>query len=166
MGRLLRKFLKKEQGQAYAEYQVLVPAGILLATMAGLLLAPPVADVFRHVTAVFTGPLECVPTYDFDDNEICDQDDLCAKAEYNDEDSGSFTYEDALTVDSVVIKAGKTYEIVRDDPFKFTYTTNDGCYSVTFKTNTISWKRVGNGSDCKSVSHVDYWQAPICAPES
>jgi hypothetical protein len=166
MGTLLRKILKNEQGQAYAESQILIPAGILLATLAGLLLAPAVTDVYRHVTAVFSGQLECVPSYDFNDNEICDKDDLCAKAEYNDDTSGSFTYDGALTIDSIVLKAAKTYTIVRDDPYQYTYTTSDSCYEITFKTNTIIWRQIGFGSECGNISHIDSWQAPICAPES
>lgn len=166
MARILKRLMKNQRGQALAEYHVLIPGVILLAIVAAWGLGPGIGDVYRHLTAVMLGPMECVPEYNFEDNSICDQNDLCAKAEYDDEDTGSFIYEDALTVDSVVIKAGKTYEIVRDDPFQFTYSTDDGCYEVTFKTNRIDWQRTGNGPDCQSVSHADYWQAPICVPES
>lgn len=164
MAKILKRLIKNQRGQALAEYHVLIPGAVLLAIVAAWVLGPNISDVYRHVTAVILGPMECVPTYDHEDNSICDHNDLCEKTDYDDEESGSFTYQDALTVDSVVIKAGRSYEIVRDDPFKFSYTTDDGCYEVTFKTNTINWQRIGNGPDCQSVSHIDYWQAPICTP--
>jgi hypothetical protein len=165
MGTLLRKLQKNQQGQALAEYHILIPGVLVLALAAAWILGPNISDIYRHVTSVLTGPLECVAQYNHDDNSICDQNDLCEKVEYEDEESGEFTYQGALTIDSVVIKAGKTYEIVRDDPFKFTYTTSDSCYQVTFKTNSIEWKRVGSGPGCQAVSHIDHWQAPICTSQ-
>lgn len=160
----LLKFFKKQKGQALTEYVFILPGIIFIVWGAAGIVGGGAADVYRHVTSVFTGQLECVPQYDFWDNSICDQNDLCLKQEYEDAESGSFTFDGALTVDSVVIKAGKIYEVVRDDPFQFTYTTDDGCYTVTFKTNRVDWERTGSGPDCKNVSHVDHWQAPICAP--
>jgi hypothetical protein len=158
-------FIKSHKGQAFAEYAIIFPAAVLLVVGSAWVLGANTSDVYRHVTSILRGQLECVPTYDLDDNSICDLDDLCAKEDYENQDSGSFTYENALTIDSVVIKAGKNYEIRRDDPFQYIYTTDDGCYTVTFHTNKVSWDRTGSGPDCKSVSHIDYWQAPICAPE-
>jgi Flp pilus assembly pilin Flp len=158
-------FIKDNKGQAYAEYTIIFPAAVLLIIASAWVLGPSTADVYRHVTNVITGQKECVPQYDHEDNAVCDQADLCQKVEYEDQDSGSFTYDDAMSIDSVVIKAGKTYEVRRDDPFKYVYTTDDGCYQVTFKTNSIDWARTGSGPDCQGVSHIDHWQAPICSAE-
>ncbi len=161
MAKLL-KLVKKYKGQALTEYAVIFPPVILLAIGAAWILGASATDVYRHVTSIFMGQKECVPQYDHADNSICDEHEYCEKTEYEDVTSGSYTYEDALSVDAIVIKAGKTYEIRRDDPFQFVYTTDDGCYRVTFKTNRIDWEQTGGGSDCQAISHVDAWQAPIC----
>jgi hypothetical protein len=163
--RKLIEILKRETGQALTEYSVIFPAAVLLVIGAAWVLGTNTSDVYRHVASVIVGQKECVPQYDHGDNSICDQNEDCEKAEYEDVDSGSYTYDDALSIDAVVIKAGKTYEVRRDDPFQFIYVTDDGCYEVTFKTNKVSWQRTGGGSDCKGVSHIDHWQAPICMPE-
>jgi hypothetical protein len=164
MGKLIR-FIKGNKGQGLTEYSVIIPTAILVVVAAAYALGVNTGDIYRHLASVILGQKECVPQYDYEDNSICDQDDLCEKVDYEDEDSGSYTYQDALSIDSVVIKAGRTYEVRRDNPYQYVYTTEDGCYTVTFKTNKISWERTGGGPDCQSVSHVDHWQAPICLPE-
>jgi len=161
----LLKFITRQKGQALAEYVFILPGMVLIAMGAYALLGAGAADVYRHVTSVILGQNVCVPQYDHADNSICEQNEFCQKIDYEDQDSGSFRYDGALSIDAVVIKAGRTYEIRRDDPFKFTYTTDDGCYRVTFKTNKVDWERVGSGPDCQSVSHIDHWQSPICLPE-
>jgi Flp pilus assembly pilin Flp len=163
MAKILRRLRKIERGQALVEYNVLIPTAILLVIGVAWLIGPSISDIYRHVTSVMLGPKECV-VFDPDaqGNDFCSHNEDCEKAEWEDMDQGSYTYEDALTVETAVIKAGKTYEIRRDDPFKFQYETDDGCYRVTFKTNKIEWERIGSGSTCQGVSHVDIWQAPIC----
>ena len=160
----LLKFFKKQKGQALAEYVFILPGVVFIAWGAYALVGDGAADIYRHVTSVITGQNECVPQYDHADNSICDQNEFCEKIEYEEQDTGSFAYAGALSIDAVVIKAGKTYEVRRDDPFQFVYTTDDGCYTVTFKTNKIDWERTGGGKDCKSVSHIDHWKSPICVP--
>ena len=161
----LLKFFKKQKGQALSEYVFILPGIVFIVWGAAGLVGGGAADVYRHVTSVIQGQNECVPQYDHEDNSICDESEFCEKIEYEDEDSGSFRYDGALSIDAVVIKAGKTYEVRRDDPFQFTYITDDGCYRVTFKTNKIDWERTGEGNGCQSVSHIDHWQSPICLPE-
>lgn len=164
MGKLIR-YIKGNKGQGLAEYSIIIPTAILVVMAAAWALGVNVGDIYRHLASVIQGQKECVPQYDYENNEICDQDELCEKVDYEDEDSGSYTYQDALSIDSVVIKAGRTYEVRRDNPYQYVYTTDDGCYTVTFKTNKISWERTGSGPDCQGVSHIDHWQAPICIPE-
>ncbi len=146
-----------------AEYAVLFPGAILVIIAAAWWLGPSLADIYRHNVNILLGQRACFPSYDHSDNSICDQNEDCEMSEYEDLDSGSYTFDDALSIDSVVIKAGKTYEIRRDDPYQFIYTTDDGCYEVTFMTNSVSWVRIGSGSTCQGVSHIDYWSRPICA---
>lgn len=163
MATTLRRLIIREEGQALVEYQVLIPGAILLVIAAAWILGPGVSDVYRHVVSVLRGPKECVA---FDPgtqgNDFCSHNEDCEKAEWEEMDHGSYTYDSALTVETAVIKAGQTYEIRRDNPFNFQYETDDGCYRVTFKTNKVEWERIGSGKTCQAVSHVDIWQAPIC----
>jgi Flp pilus assembly pilin Flp len=161
----LWKKLQAHKGQALTEYTIIFPAAVLVVVGVAWALGTNISDVYRHVASVIVGQNACVAQYDHEDNSICDGNEYCEMVEYEDIDSGSYIYEDALSIDAVVIKAGKTYEVRRDDPFKFVYITDDGCYRVTFKTNKIEWERTGGGQDCQGVSHIDHWQAPICTSE-
>jgi hypothetical protein len=157
----LRKLVSGEGGQAYAEYHVLIPASIII-IWAAYLLGATLSDVYRHVVSITRSPLDCVVFNGHEDNSFCSHHEYCEKAEWENMDKDSFEYEDALVVDTVVIKAGVSYTIVRDDPSKFSYATNDGCYKVTIKTNKVEWERVGSGNTCQEISHIDVWQAPFC----
>jgi len=163
MGKQLRKLLKNQKGQALVEYQILLPGAILLATLAGLLLSGPISDIYRHTVSILLGSKECV-VFDpvVQGNDYCSHHEDCEKAEWDEMDSGEFVYDDALVIETITIKAGQTYTITPDDHAQFEFTTDDGCYRVTFKTNKIEWDRIGSGPVCQSVSHVDVWQAPIC----
>jgi Flp pilus assembly pilin Flp len=161
MRKRLRKLLKNEQGQALAEYHVLIPGSIVMIMLA-YLLTPGLLDAYRHIVYLVEGPKECVVFNGLEDNSYCDQNENCAKIESEDMNHGTFRYADAISVDTVVIKAGKTYSIQRDNPYAMSYTTSDGCYQVTFKTNWVEWERLGEGKGCQEISHIDVWQAPIC----
>ena len=58
-------------------------------------------------------------------------------------DSGSYTFDDALFVESIVIKAGQSYKVSLTDPNLFETTTDDGCYRVTISGNRVEWQRIG-----------------------
>jgi hypothetical protein len=156
-----RKLSKHEGGQALAEYHILIPGSIIIIWVA-YLLSPSLTDVYRQVVSLFRTPPDCVEFNGLEDNSFCSHNELCEKAQWEDMDKGEFTYKDALVVDTVVIKAGLTYKIYRDDPYKISYTTDDGCYKVTIKTNKVEWERIGNGKSCQAISHIDVWQAPLC----
>jgi len=155
------KLLRSERGQALAEYHVLIPGSIIM-IWAAYLLSPALTDIYRHVVSLLREPLQCVEFNGAEDNSLCDQHEYCEKAEWGQMDAGAFTYEDALVVDTVVIKAGRNYVIFRDDPSKIGYTTDDGCYRVTIMTNRVEWERIGGGKACQAISHIDMWQAPLC----
>ena len=159
----LRK--RKEMGQAFSEYAILYPGTILVVIMAALFLGPSIGDIYRHVASIFSDQKPCVIFNGKEDNEYCAQHEDCMKTDHMGETSGSFTYEGELSIEAVGIKAGLTYEIRRDDPDQFEYVTDDGCYRITIKTNQAQWERVGSGTECQSVSHVDYWSAPLCVVE-
>ncbi len=123
---------------------------------------PIISHAFRRVLRPLMDQKACVPSYDIQDNSICSNNGDCEKAEWDGMDSGSYTFDDALFVESIVIKAGVTYNIHWADPDEFETTTDDGCYRVTFSGNEVAWERIGRGPSCQSISHMDVWQAPIC----
>lgn len=151
-----------ESGQAMIEYQVLIPVMVLLAIAAAWLIGPQIGNAFRMALRPMVEPKACVPAYDIDVNSICSQNGDCEKAEWEGMDSDSYTFDDALFVESIVIKAGLSYEVSLADPNLFETTTDDGCYHVTISGNRVEWERIGSGPSCQSVSHIDVWQAPIC----
>ena len=157
--RLLRR---KEKGQAFVEYTVLYPGALLVVILVLIFLGPAIGDIYQHIASILAGQKPCVTFTGAEDNEYCDQHEDCMKVDYLGQESGSFIYEDELSIETVVIKAGTTYEIRRNDPYQFEYVTDDGCYQVTFKTNRAEWERIGYGPDCQAVSHIDYWSAPLC----
>lgn len=160
--RLLRR---KETGQAFSEYAILYPGTLLLVILVAVFLGPSIGDIYRHVARIIVGQKPCVTFTGKEDNEFCSHHDDCMKTDYEGEISGSYIYDGELSIDAVVIKAGLTYEIRRDDPYQLEYVTDDGCYQVTIKTNRAEWERIGSGTSCQVVSHVDYWSAPLCKIE-
>jgi hypothetical protein len=144
------------------EYHVLIPGSILLVIVVAGLLGPYLGNAFRRVLRPMMDQKACVASYDINDNSICSENGNCEKVENETMDSGSFTFKDAMFVESVVIKAGQSYNIYRADSGKFETTTDDGCYHVSFSGNIVEWARIGGGPSCKAISHIDVWQAPIC----
>jgi hypothetical protein len=144
------------------EYQVLIPGSILLVIVVAWIIGPELRNTFLKVLRPMMEQKACASAYDFDDNSICSTNGDCEKAEWEDMDSGTFEYESTWFVESVVIKAGKGYNVYRADPGNYETTTDDGCYQVTFYGNTVEWVKIGDGPSCKAISHIDVWQAPIC----
>ena len=136
---------RSERGQAMVEYQVLIPGSVLLVIAAAWLLGPTIGNSFRRVLRPLMDQKACVASYDIQDNSICSNNGDCEKAEWDGMDSGSYTFDDALFVESIVIKAGVTYNILWADPDEFETTTDDGCYRVTFRGNEVAWERMGSG---------------------
>lgn len=157
-----RLFKRTERGQAMVEYHVLIPGSILLVIVVAGLLGPYLGNAFRRALRPMMDQKACVASYDINDNSICSNNGDCEKVESETMDSGSFTFEDAMFVESVVIKAGKSYNIFRTNPEAFETTTEDGCYRVTFSGNEVAWERLSSSPSCQEISHIDVWQAPIC----
>jgi Flp pilus assembly pilin Flp len=71
--------------------------------------------------------------------------------------SGFYTGYDVI--DSLVIKAGQEYHIY------YSGYTDDGCYRVIINEDVAIWRKVGRGSWCKDISHLQSWYQPICTVE-
>ncbi len=63
---------------------------------------------------------------------------------------------------SFVIKAGRDYHIYQSG------ITYDGCYEVWLgedaglPADAVQWEKIGDGGNCKDVSHMQSWFVPLC----
>lgn len=67
--------------------------------------------------------------------------------------SGSWSSPADTEIYSFVIKAGNA-----------DYGAVDGCYEVNQSSTFVSWNRVGDGPDCKEISHVEIYYRTTAAP--
>jgi Flp pilus assembly pilin Flp len=179
MLKAIRKITKDEKGQAMAEYFVLIPGSILMVLASYSLVSHPIKRAFCDVVGVFTSgicataeveevdrdrdkpkievihtptPEICVVLQESEGCSQCDQSGSCTCLP----GTNAGTYDGADDIDSFVIKAGKEYHIYH------TGYTDDGCYHVTIDGDMASWEKVGTGSTCKDVSHLQTWYTPVC----
>jgi len=169
---MIRK--QKERGQAMAEYQVLFPAGILLAGFLLPLIAFAGKQMYCEVVSVFD-PNACFVADEVIDDVVddtcttylneggaqCDQDEDCILIDVSINEATWFNHVASDPLQSFLIKAGTDYTVFESG------LTNDGCYMVEFAADrmSVSWTKVGDGSECKDVSHVEMWYKRICVPD-
>jgi len=95
----------------------------------------------------------------------CEQSENC---ELLDEPGNSGSYSSERCIDYIIIKAGSSQGGGQsgEGEFRFDKDTNDGCYDVNFSEDmkSFTWARIGDGSDCKDVSHIQVWFG-TCEPE-
>jgi Flp pilus assembly pilin Flp len=176
MTKWLRRLLKNQRGQAMAEYHVLIPGSILMVLAAFVLVADPVKRMYCDAVGLFQsgvcresevaslgggGADEETPTPE--PTEYCvilTQDEGCSQCDQGDctclPGTNSGMYTGSGDIGSLVIKAGVEYHIY------YSGVTEDGCYDVSIDGNMASWTKVGNGSYCKDVSHLESWYTPVC----
>jgi Flp pilus assembly pilin Flp len=176
MLKVLRKLMKDERGQAFAEYFVLIPGSILMVLAGYSLVGGPIKTAYCDVVDVFSSgvcqsdiegvdqdweALEATPTPSLEACVILQEEDGCSQCDQ----SASCTclpgtnvgvYSGMDEIDSFVIKAGKEYHIYQ------TGYTDDGCYHVTIDGDMASWEKVGGGNTCQDVSHLQTWYTPLC----
>lgn len=168
--------MKKERGQALAEYHVLIPGSILMVLAAFVLIAQPVKGMYCEAVGVFQngicetsevagggGGEEGEETPEPTPTEVCvilQQEEGCSQCDQGDctclPGLNQGTYTGSGPIGSLVIKAGQEYHVYH------TTTTEDGCYHVTLAGEMVSWERVDNGPNCKDISHLESWYTPIC----
>ena len=179
MLKVLTKLMKNEKGQAFAEYFVLIPGSILMLLAGYSLISSPIKRAYCDVVGVFTSgicatvdvdqvdqdseepkievsptptPEICVVLQESEGCSQCDQSASCTCLPGT--NAGAYNGVDEIA--SFVIKAGKEYHIYQ------TGYTDDGCYHVTIDGDMASWEKVGVGSTCQDVSHLQTWYTPLC----
>jgi hypothetical protein len=146
-----------------AEYHVLIPGGILLSIAILIVFGNGLQGVYDWAVGWLLDSFEgnvCVRegyiTHQ-DGASRCDRSDNCTLLEPGageDYNSGIYTASEPLQI--VVIKAGREYHIMNSG------LTDDGCYRVQFNGNSVTWWKIGSGSECQDVSHVQSWVRPLC----
>jgi Flp pilus assembly pilin Flp len=176
MKKLFKRLLKKEEGQAFAEYAVLFPGAIMVVIAMMFSLGPGLRDQYCEIVGMFSNgicaealgdagqdaeeptptPTEevCVVLMDSDGCSQCDQhpDCICLPGV----NEGTYEAED---LQSLVIKAGKEYHIFQSG------LTDDGCYWVELEPDYAYWWKYEEGRDCQDVSHIQAWWVILCEPE-
>jgi Flp pilus assembly pilin Flp len=181
MLKVLKKVLKNERGQAFAEYFVLFPGSILMVLAGFSLVGRSIKDAYCEVVDVFSSGICQTAEVDQRDleegdpvvdgsptptptEEICvvlQAEDGCSQCDQSQDCTclpgvNAGTYSASENVESFVIKAGQEYHVYH------TGYTDDGCYHVTIEGNMAAWEKVGGGNACKDVSHLQSWYTPLC----
>jgi Flp pilus assembly pilin Flp len=173
MVKWLRRLIKNEKGQALAEYHVLFPGSILMILATFVILGQPVKRMYCDAVGMFSngicagteapagGEDEETPTEE--PEEICvilQEEEGCAQCDQGDctclPGINAGVYNGSSDIGSLVIKAGTEYHIF------YTGYTPDYCYHVTIDGSMAMWEKVGTGSNCKDVSHLESWYTPVC----
>jgi hypothetical protein len=176
---------ESERGQAMAEYHVLIPGTIVLAgflfafsqgTLSGMF-----CDIVNSLgqeictaeggggggeqlnaepTPTMPAPTEvaCTELNTEQGSSQCSQaDGSCKALDAVGTNLNSATHQNANgDIQAFVIKAGQQYRVYHQG------STNDGCYDVQISGSVASWTKIGNGKNCKDVSHIQNWNAPLC----
>jgi hypothetical protein len=173
MAKWLRRLMKSERGQAFAEYHVLFPGSILMVLAVFVLIAQPAKRMYCDAVGLFSSGVcegseapaggggedtptpepteECIVLQQSEGCSQCDEYDNCTCLPGVNEG----TY-DSPGIQSLVIKAGKEYHVFQSG------WTDDGCYYVELNDEFAWWQKHAGGSDCKDVSHLQSWYTPIC----
>lgn len=168
--------LRKQRGQSG---QLITETALLFFFLTGLVLViltamgPALNDAYDDVVDALTGnwfdmePViveggsgTCVTWVRGDQRggSYCDQNEYCELID-NAGNDGEYTADSTVYV--IVVKGGQQYRVYFKEG-QSTYTTDDGCYEVTFDDNRIEWHKVGGGRYCKDVSHVQSWLVEFC----
>jgi Flp pilus assembly pilin Flp len=174
MKKLLKRLLKKEEGQAFAEYAILFPGAIMLLIAMGFSLGQGLSDQYCRIVGVFSNGVCAGAVADADLDEpdltptpteeycvVLQQEEGCSQCDQASPDciclpgTNEGTYE-GDGIQSLVIKAGKEYHVF------YSGWTDDGCYYVQLEDTYAWWQKYEDGRDCKDVSHLEAWWLMIC----
>jgi Flp pilus assembly pilin Flp len=176
MKKLLKRLLRKEEGQSMAEYSVLFPGAILLVIAAAWNLGSGLANRYCEITNVFSNGIcavaaagegaenpvdESTPTPTPEACVVLQQEQGCSQCDAASPDCiclpgvNEGTYE-ADDLKALVIKAGKEYHVF------YSGWTDDGCYYVQLEDTYAWWQKYDDGRDCQDVSHIQAWWLMIC----
>jgi hypothetical protein len=168
--------MKRNKGQAMAEYAVLYPGMIIISIAVLWIVGGSAKDLLRrsinqlmdHTSAPTTVCEEDITGQD--GGSYCEQHEGCDHIEPLDAPSCGDFNNCGVVLDwnpgVVVIKAGLDYHIHIEAGEQYSYTTPDGCYSVSYSSvggGTLQWQKVGGGPSCQDVSHVQSWQVDTVA---
>lgn len=178
MKKLFKALKRSEKGQALGEYSILM-TGLFMITIVimigtGESLREPfcrIADTLNWPACAELEPdwelLEGLPEeeachvlQESEGGSVCDESPDCNLLPGV--NSGYWDAPDDTPIRSFVIKAGRDYHIYQSG------ITYDGCYEVWLgeaaglPADAVRWEKIGNGPQCKDVSHMQSWFLPLC----
>jgi hypothetical protein len=176
--------MRRETGQALAEYHILFPGAVMLAILVIVAVGGGIGNLYQTGVDIFLAAFQgnYIPPADdsgpddyicVEESQItgqnggsfCEQHDHCDHIEpinvpgCPDFNNCSIGYAPKPSV--VVIKAGRDYQIyIEEGQQSVSYTTDDGCYEVTydFGVQSLTWVKLEGGRDCYDASHIQAWQ--------
>jgi len=187
MKKWLKRLLKKEEGQALAEYSVLFPGVLMLAIAMGFTVAPTIQTKYCEVVNVFSnglcevaeaggepdgeeppaGPTETstpgpttTPTPTEEYCVVLQESQGCSQCDAHPECVClPGVNEGTYEADDL-----KSLVIKAGKEYHVFYSgwTDDGCYYVQLEDTYAWWQKYETGSDCKDVSHVQAWWVLLC----
>jgi hypothetical protein len=173
MKKLFKALKRSEKGQALGEYSILMTGffmiTIVMMTATGEALRNPFCSIADTLNWPACAELHPAPE---EEEEVCH---VLQESEGGSEcdaspdcnvlpgiNSGLWDAPDDSPIRSFVIKAGRDYHIYQSG------ITFDGCYEVWLGTeaglpaDTVQWEKIGDGAQCRDVSHMQSWFIPLC----
>lgn len=160
------KTIKHSSGQALAEYMPVLTGSVFgvvtIAWIFGTGVGNIYTDILDRMTALGSPATEsesagegdiCVYFEADQGGSQCEQDENCTQLPGS---NSGFYADQQGEIEVLVIKAGKEYHVYNSG------VTEDGCYNVSIAGNSATWEKVGGGSSCKDVSHLQSWRVPFC----
>jgi hypothetical protein len=176
--------MRKENGQALAEYHILIPGAVMVAILVAVVVGGGIGNLYQTGVDVFLAAFQgnyappqehggsdeyvCVEEDQItgqNGGSFCDGHENCELVEpenvigCDDFSNCSINYGPKPSV--VVIKAGRDYRIyIEEGETDVSYDTEDDCFRVSYDydSESLSWIKLEGGSDCKDASHLQNWQ--------
>ena len=183
MKKLFKALKRSEKGQAMGEYSVMMTGIFMITIVIMTTTGESLRNPFCSIADTLNWPAcaELQPDWgDEEDPEPEEEEEACHVLQESgggsecDEspdcnglpgiNNGYWETDDETPIRSFVIKAGRDYHIYQSG------ITFDGCYQVDLGGGgdselpawAVQWTKIGSGSHCKDVSHLQSWFVPLC----
>lgn len=178
MKRLFKALKGREKGQALFEYNIMMTGVFVLAIAVMNSTGESLRDPFCKVADTLNWPAcaelqpdwgepaspaeeeECHVLQESEGGSECEASPDCSVLPGV--NAGEWDAPDDSPIRSFVIKAGRDYHIYQSG------ITYDGCYQVWLgedaglPADAVQWEKIGSGSQCQDVSHLQSWFIPLC----
>lgn len=184
MKKLFKALKRSEKGQALGEYSILMTGFFMITVVILSATGESLRNPFCSIADTLNWPAcaelqpgwgepeappvpeeECHVLQESQGGSECDQSPDCNLLPGVNNGYWESPAETETPIKSFVINAGRDYHIYQSG------ITYDGCYEVDLGGGgeselpawAVQWTKIGSGSQCKNISHMDAWFIPLCA---